>query len=256
MKKSVLFTAFLTAIFWLGACQDKDVKGSAGCLTTQYNQVLFQYDPSSGRLQGLTYPEGNFVFRYNGSGKLAEIQATNASYPVKTDASGNIIETMGYQFKYDDKGHLIQFAKTTGEIDSYRRLEYDAVGNLSKVFLKGLSPFPTDGPPAVTEFLSQGNFSYDTQQTPWQNDKVLQWVVASSVLIPFELVDQAGAYSRHNITGYSIYYAADSSTPRFTSSVEYTYSDNNSPVRCQATGSAGAFTCTYNYLCANTQARD
>ncbi len=256
MKKNILLPVFLVATFWLVSCsdQEKEWQATPGCRISQCNNTVFTYSSDGDKLRTLSSPGSNYTFTYDTKGHLTEIKDSQLSttYAVKTDATGNITEALGYTFMYDTQNRLVQYEKSTGEIDSYRRFEY-ADNNLSKVFGKALSPFPSEGPPAIVEVFSQGNFLYDTRQTPWQNNKVVQWAVATSLLIPFEIADQASSYSLHNVTGYSIYYAADPTRPRFTSSVAYTYGDNALPVTYVATGSAGAYKCTYNYLCGSTR---
>jgi|GEM_PF-6097743 len=258
MKRFVLYPTFLTTVFWLVSCQEKEVEQPAGCLMTQYNSVLLQYSSGNRQLQSLTSPEGNYSFVYDNQGKLTTIQAAHlsASFPVKTDAAENIVEALDYAFKYDTQNRLIEFGHKNGSIDTYHRFEYDAEGNLAKVFAKGQAPFSFDGPPEIVEILSQSNFLYDANRSPWQGDKVRQWLVATSLLVPFEQVDRLSAYSRHNVTGYSIYYAEDQRNPRFTSSVVYTYSESSFPVRYSVTGNAGAYSCAYGYQCGNRTAGD
>ncbi|MDJ1481543.1 hypothetical protein QNI19_01190 [Cytophagaceae bacterium DM2B3-1] len=257
MKRLVHFPAFLMIVFGISACQEQEqestVRSAATCQMTQYNNVVFHYSSTDGKLQSLDFPEGSYTFEYGSDGYLASVEAVHSgtTYAVKTDSKGNITEAMDYQFNYDDQNRLVMVQKLTGEISSYRRFEYDTNGNLSKVFTKALSSVPVPGAPPVKEVLSLGNFLYDANNTPWQSDATLKWVVLSSLLTPFEVADQVGAYSLHNCVGYSIYYAEDMENPRFTSSVNYTYSSTQVPVQYNVTGNAGAYSCSYNYQCGN-----
>lgn len=259
MKRLILLPAFLVVVLGLSSCQDheKELRTTPGCRIAQSNQVIFSYSSNGNRLQAVTYPEGGYVFAYATNGTLTAIQDTRSSevFPVETDANGNIIEALGYTFQYDNQNRLTQYEKTTGDITSYHRFEYSN-GDLTKVYIKALSMIPYGAPPTVKEVLSQSNFLYDASKTPWQGDKVLQWLVATALLAPFEIADQASAYSQHNATGYAIYYAEDQSRPRFTSSVAYTYSTSNVPVTYEATGSAGAYRCSFDYLCGNSNSGD
>lgn len=254
MKRLVLLPAFLGIMLAVSSCRDNEneLTTTPGCRVAQSNQVAFNYSADGGRLQSISYPEGSYTFIYAADGKLQSISDSRLSttHPIQTDAAGNITQALGYTFSYDSQNRLVQFEKQTGEADSYRRLEY-ANGNLNKVYIKALVSAGFDGPPSVQEVLSQSNFIYDDNKTPWHSDKVIQWLVATSLLAPFEIADKASAYSVNNVTGYSLYYASDSENARFTSSVNYTYGSNNTPETYTVTGNAGAYQCLFGYNCGN-----
>ncbi|MCU0355465.1 MAG: hypothetical protein MUD08_17260 [Cytophagales bacterium] len=249
LRKSVLVPVFL-ALVCLSACRHHEETITVGCKTSQYNDILFQYD-AQGRLRSVRSSERAYTFIYNGSGNLGSIEASGTRYPVQTDAAGNITEAMGHRFGYDDRNRMVLMEPKSGNLETFRRFVYGSDGNLTQMVAKGYSPEPTNGPPPIVEFLSFGNLAYDTQLTPWANDKVLQWTVATSLLVPFETLDRAAAYSEHNPVRFSFFYAEAPAQPRFTSSVSYTYGDNGCPIQGQVSGNAGAFANTYAYDCGN-----
>ena len=254
MKSLILLPAFSLIILGMSSCQheEEQLATVAGCRIAQSNQVVFTYSADGNRLQAINHPDGDFMFSYTSNGILKSIEdtRTGTSHVVETDGAGNITKALDYTFSYDSQNRLSHYEKLTGEPETYHRFEYSG-DNLTNVYIKSLSYTPMGGPPSVDEILSQSSFIYDGNKTPWQGDKVLQWVVATSLLTPFEIADQASAYSQHNATGYSIFYGSDSKSARFTSSVSYTYGSNNTPEAYTATGSAGAYQCKFGYACGN-----
>ncbi len=246
MKPFVVF-AFL--LVFVTGCQyfeelDWKVLKKNGCLLVQKDGIAIEY-AHNGQLKRA----GTLTFEYSkGALSKIKIDAQQAYFDVVLDSRENIIATTLYQLDgntyqqrgnststYDAQNRLLTYESRTIFGDAYWRFEYNAAGNVSKVFSRRSPIHP--------EQLHLEPLTYDTKRSPWYAHRLLRWLAATGLL---QGNQNQFAYGVHNVTLHNFYSVIDPNPIAKSISHVYEYNAKGYPIKETLNGEE---THTFEYQC-------
>lgn len=249
MKNYFASVFLLLGLLSLAGCQyfeELEWKGlkKNGCLLVQKDGLVIEYARN-----GQLTKAGGLTFEYS-KGRLSKIKvdAQNAYFDVMLDSRDNIIATTLYQLDggayqqrgnststYDALNRLVKYESRSIFGDAYWRFEYNAAGNVAKVFSRRSPIHP--------EQLYLEPQTYDTKRSPWYAHRLLRWLAATGLL---QGNQNSFAYGVNNVTFHNFYSVIDPNPKATPVTHSYVYNAKGYPT--QETWNTGEVY-TYAYQC-------